>query len=130
MIELTVDYVKVRKQFGSAIGSFQAVKHHLTNALVKLELARPLVCRAAYSFAHDDAGRSAHVSMAKAAASDAAALAARVALQCHGAIGYTFEHDLPLFLKRAWALGSSWGDAAWHRARVGTTIFNDARGLT
>lgn len=127
MIDLTVDYVKVRKQFGSAIGSFQAVKHHLANALVKLEFARPVVHRAAYSIANQDREASVHVSMAKACASDAAALAARAALQCHGAIGYTFEHDLQLWMKRAWALGASWGDAAWHRARVGTALFGTAQ---
>ena len=57
--------------------------------------------------------------MAKALASDAAALVARQALQCHGAIGYAFENDLHLWMKRAWALAAAWGDAAWHRARVG-----------
>ena len=56
--------------------------------------------------------------MAKAMASDAATLAARTALQVHGAIGYTWEHDLHLWMKRAWALAAAWGDAATHRARV------------
>jgi len=66
--------------------------------------------------------RSVDVSMAKAQASDAAGLAARQALQCHGAIGYSDEYDLHLYMKRAWALAGSWGDAAWHRARVGRAI--------
>jgi len=118
MIELTVDYVKERRQFGVAVGSFQAVKHHLANARLSLEFARPLVYRAAYSIAHDHPDRSVHVSMAKANASDAALVAARVALQCHGAIGYTTEYDLHLYLKRTWALARAWGDAAWHRSRV------------
>jgi alkylation response protein AidB-like acyl-CoA dehydrogenase len=122
MIDMTVDYAKTRTQFGSPIGSFQAVKHHLANALVKLELARPVVYRAAYSVAREDADRALHVSMAKAFASDAGALAARVALQCHGAIGYSFEHDLHLFMKRAWALAASFGDAAWHRRRVADAV--------
>ena len=56
--------------------------------------------------------------MAKAMASDAAALVARVALQCHGAIGYTVEYDLHLWLKRTWALSRAWGDSSWHRDRV------------
>lgn len=123
MIDMTVDYVKVRKQFGSPIGSFQAVKHHLASALVKLEFARPVVHRAAYSMARNDAACSMHVSMAKACASDAAALCARAALQCHGAIGYTVEHDLHMWMKRAWALGASYGDAAFHRQRVGHALF-------
>jgi alkylation response protein AidB-like acyl-CoA dehydrogenase len=123
MIEMTVEYVKERKQFGVPVGSQQAVKHHLANARLALEFARPLVYRAAYSVAHDDPARSDHVSMAKAQASDAASTAASVALQCHGAIGYTTEYDLHLYMKRAWALARAWGDAAWHRARVERTLF-------
>jgi alkylation response protein AidB-like acyl-CoA dehydrogenase len=122
MIEMTVEYVKERKQFGVPVGAQQAVKHHLANARLALEFARPLVYRAAYSVAHDDPGRSLHVSMAKAQASDAATTAARVALQCHGAIGYTTEYDLHLSMKRAWALARAWGDAAWHRSRVEQSI--------
>jgi alkylation response protein AidB-like acyl-CoA dehydrogenase len=122
LIDVTVEYVKVRKQFGSAIGSFQAVKHHLADALVKLEFARPVVYRAAYSMSRAPDTASLHVSMAKAYASDAALLAARAALQCHGAIGYSYEHDLHLWMKRAWALAAAWGDASWHRARVGTQV--------
>jgi alkylation response protein AidB-like acyl-CoA dehydrogenase len=124
MIEMTVDYAKVRKQFGSAIGSFQAVKHHLATAHMKLELARPAVYRAAHSIDQADPETPTHVAMAKACASDAATFAARVALQCHGAIGYSFEHDLHLWMKRAWALASAWGDAAWQRERVAKAIID------
>src|SRR5439155_24977645 len=112
----------VREQFGRPVGSFQAVKHHLADVLVQLELARPVVYRAAWSLAHRLPERSTHVSMAKACASDAAGEAARAALQCHGAIGYSFEHDLHLWMKRAWALARTWGDAAWHRARIGVNM--------
>jgi alkylation response protein AidB-like acyl-CoA dehydrogenase len=122
MLDMTVDYVKGREQFGVAIGSFQAVKHHLADARIALEFARPLVYRAAWSIAHDDPDRSTHVSMAKATASDAATLTAAKALQCHGAMGYSYEYDLHLFMKRAWALAAAWGDAAWHRGRVGRAI--------
>jgi len=118
MLDLTVGYVTERQQFGVAIGSFQAVKHHLADAALALEFARPAVLRAAWSVAHAAPTRSRDVSMAKAMASDAASLAARTALQVHGAIGYTWEHDLQLWLKRAWALAAAWGDAAAHRARV------------
>ncbi len=69
--------------------------------------------------ARDLPERALDVSMAKAFASDAATLACRVALQTHGAIGYTWEHDLQLWMKRGWALAAAWGDAAWHRARGG-----------
>ena len=112
LLDTTVAYSTVRHQFGQPIGSFQAVKHHLADALKDIEFARPLVYRAAAAL------DSCHVSMAKAAASDAAARTARTALQVHGAIGYTFEYDLQLWMKRVWALASSWGDAWWHRARV------------
>jgi alkylation response protein AidB-like acyl-CoA dehydrogenase len=124
MLDMTVEYVKVRRQFGVPIGSFQAVKHHLADALVAIELARPVVVRAAYSLAHADPAGSVHVSMAKSQASEAALLVARAALQCHGAIGYTVEYDLHLWMKRAWALAAAWGDAASHRARVGAVVFN------
>lgn len=122
LLDVTVEYAKQREQFGVPIGSFQAVKHHLADAALELEFARPLVYRAAYSVAYGDPERAVHVSMAKARASDAALLAARVGLQVHGAIGYTTEYDLHLWMKRAWALAASWGDAAWHRNRVGLAI--------
>ena len=122
MIDLTVEYTKERTQFGVPIGSFQAVKHHMADARIALEFARPLVYRAAWALTEGESTRAVDVSMAKAQASDAAVLAARQALQCHGAIGYSFEYDLHLYMKRAWALAGSWGDAAWHRARVGRAI--------
>ena len=122
MLDTSVEYAAERRQFGAPIGSFQAVKHKLADVRLGLEFARPVVYRAAYSVAHDDPERSVHVSMAKAYASDAALLSARHALQVHGAIGYSFEHDLHLWMKRAWALAAAWGDARWHRARVGRAI--------
>jgi alkylation response protein AidB-like acyl-CoA dehydrogenase len=118
LVTMAAAYAVERHQFGNAIGSFQAVKHHLAGALIKLEFARPLVYRGAWSLASGDADASVHASMAKAQASDAAVHAARVALQVHGAIGYTWEHDLHLWMKRAWALAAAWGDAATHRAKV------------
>ncbi len=122
MLTMTVAYVKEREQFGGPIGSFQAVKHHLADALLALEFARPVVYRAAYSLAIGSPDRSRDVSMAKAYASDAATHVAAVALQCHGAIAYTVEYDLHLFMKRAWALAASWGDATWHRQRVAMSV--------
>jgi alkylation response protein AidB-like acyl-CoA dehydrogenase len=116
MLQLTTDYVRERKQFGVPVGSFQAVKHHLANARVALEFARPLVYRSAVTL------EAAHVSMAKAKADEAALTTARAALQCHGAIGYTTEYDLHLYMKRSWALARTWGDARWHRDRVGRSI--------
>ena len=129
MIELAADHAREREQFGQPIGSFQAVKHLLADALLKLDFARPVVYRAAWSVAHqpsDPAIRSRDASMAKAYASEAAVVAARVALQVHGAIGYTWEHDLHLWMKRAWTLAGAWGDAAWHRERVASWLLGPA----
>ncbi len=122
LLETAVAYAKTRQQFGKPIGSFQAIKHHLVDAHIALEMAAPAVYRAAHSLARRDADRSVHASMAKALASEAALLTARKALQCHGAIGYAFENDLHLWMKRAWALAPAWGDAAEHRARVWQSI--------
>lgn len=122
MLDLTLEYAKVRQQFGRLIGSYQAVQHHLANTAVALSFAMPLVTRAAWSLAvgHPDAGL--HVSMAHLRASAAADLAGRAALQVHGAIGYTTEHDLHLFLKRSWALKRVWGDETFHRQRIAETL--------
>lgn len=128
LIEMTVAYVKVREQFGRPVGSFQAVKHHLASALLQAEFAAPTVYRAAHTVATGEPGRSAQcsvdVSLAKAYASEAAALAGRTALQCHGAIGYSYEYDLHLWLKRGWVLAAAWGDAAWHRSRIGRLLLD------
>jgi alkylation response protein AidB-like acyl-CoA dehydrogenase len=122
LIDLAVDYARQREQFGRPIGSFQAIKHMLASVQVRIEFARPVVYRAAFSVARGAATRPTDVSHAKAAASDAAVLAAKTALQVHGAIGYTWEVDLHLWMKRAWALEATWGSGGWHRARVGRAI--------
>jgi alkylation response protein AidB-like acyl-CoA dehydrogenase len=116
MLDMTAEYVKERRQFGVPVGSFQAVKHHLADARIALEFARPLVYRSAATL------DATHVSMAMAKAADTALLTARAALQCHGAIGYTTEYDLHLYMKRAWALARSRGDARFHRNRVAQAI--------
>ncbi len=118
MLDASVEYAKQRSQFGTVIGTYQAIKHKLADVLIAVELARPLVYGAALSLADrsDDTARD--VSAAKAAAADAALLAARSALQTHGAIGYTQEHDLSLLLLRVQALRPAWGDPMWHKRRV------------
>ena len=87
-----------------------------------LEYARPMVARAAWSLADGDPAAGTHVSMAKVYAAQAGLTAASHALQCHGAIAYTVEYDLHMWMKRVWALSAQWGDAAWHRRRVGEAI--------
>jgi hypothetical protein len=108
----TVAYAKQRKQFNREIGSYQAIKHQLADVRIALDFARPLVFGAAV----DPTSRS--VSAAKIQAADAADLAARVGLQVHGAIGYTAEYDLSLWLLRIRALQSAWGTPAFHRTRL------------
>jgi len=118
LLDTAVEYAKQRTQFGRVIGSYQAIKHKLADVHIALELARPLVYGAALSLADRSPDTARDVSAAKAAASDAALLAARSALQTHGAIGFTAEHALSLWLLRVQALRSAWGDPAAHRRRV------------
>lgn len=134
MLEIAADYAKARNQFGRAIGSYQAVKHHLADVAIALEMARPLVHGAAVGLdgnAHWESPVSAttegvnvtrDVSAAKVAAADAAYLASRRSLQVLGAIGYTAEHDLSLYLTKTRALVSAWGTAAQHRALILETL--------
>jgi alkylation response protein AidB-like acyl-CoA dehydrogenase len=118
MLDMSVEYAKQRTQFGRPIGSYQAIKHKLADVHIAVELVRPLVYGAALSLADSSVDTARDVSAAKAAASDAALLSARSALQTHGAIGFTAEHDLSLWLLRVQALRSAWGGPAWHRRRV------------
>jgi hypothetical protein len=108
----TVTYAKQRKQFGREIGSYQALKHQLADVRIALDFARPLVQGAALDPAPRD------VSAAKIACADAGYLASRTGLQVHGAIGYTQEFDLSLWLTKVRALVTAWGTPAFHRARV------------
>ncbi len=122
MLDLTVEYAKVRHQFGRPIGSFQAVKHKLSDSLIKIEFAKPMVHRAAYSLAKDDAEKTLHVAMGKIYASECATFVAKQALQVHGAIGYTIECDLHFFMKRAWALAAAYGDTHTLRRRIADVL--------
>ncbi|MBT2504554.1 acyl-CoA/acyl-ACP dehydrogenase [Streptomyces sp. ISL-98] len=112
LLAQTVAYVKQRAQFGAAIGSFQAVKHRLADTLTGLEFARPLLYGAALSMAPGD------IAAAKVTAGEAAYAAARTALQLHGAVGYTEELDLSLWLRKARPLRDAWGRPSECRARV------------
>jgi alkylation response protein AidB-like acyl-CoA dehydrogenase len=122
MIDQAVAYAKQREQFGKPIGTFQAVKHHLASALVDVQFARPLVERAAHSLDNGDPDVAVHVAMAKAFADEAANAAAKHALQVHGAIGYTWECDLQLFMKRAWSLAASFGATEHHWRTLDRTL--------
>ncbi|MFI8910312.1 acyl-CoA dehydrogenase family protein [Streptomyces sp. NPDC053513] len=118
LLDRTVEYVKQRTQFGVAIGSFQAVKHRLADTLLALEFARPLLHSAALALAEGAAHASAEIAAAKVTAGEAAYAAARTALQLHGAVGYTEELDLALWIRKARPLRDAWGTPAACRARV------------
>jgi hypothetical protein len=107
LLDLTTDYARTRHQFGVPIGSFQAVKHQCADALLALEFAAPAVFAAAWALGNrtGEVGRA--VSMAAVLAAEAATRTARVAIQCHGAIGYTVEYVLHRFAKRTWALAAT-----------------------
>ncbi len=122
LISLAAEYAKERVQFGKPIGSYQAIKHHLASVQVKLEFARPVVYAAVTRAADPDARAAATASHAKLAAADAAELAARTAIQVHGAMGYSWELDLHFYMKRAWALQGAWGDRSFHARRVQSLV--------
>jgi len=122
VLALTVQYAKDRVQFGKPIGSFQAVKHMLADALVDLEGMRSTAYYAAWCAAAGDPERSLAASMAKAWCSDASRRVMAAGLQVHGGIGFTWEHDMHLYLKRAQLDQVSYGDAAAHRDRIATLL--------
>jgi alkylation response protein AidB-like acyl-CoA dehydrogenase len=118
VLSMTVGYAKDRVQFGKPIGSFQAVKHMLADALVDVEGMRSTVYYAAWCTAADDPERSLAASMAKSWCSDASRRVMAAGLQVHGGIGFTWEHDMHLFVKRAQLDQVSFGDGALHRDRI------------
>lgn len=122
MLDLSVDYAAQRKQFGKPIGSFQAVKHHLADVVTQIEFAKPVLYRAVHALAHAEPNVDALVSHAKMVCGEAAFIAARKGIQVHGAMGYTWEVDLQMFMKRAWVLDAAWGDRVFHRARLADNI--------
>ena len=111
IVGILVAYMVLASQFNSYI-----------DPITVLTILPLSIAGAAWALATDQPTAARDVSTAKALASDAARLAGRHALQCHGAIGYTVEYDLHLYLKRAEALARWWGDAAWHRDRVGVAL--------
>jgi len=121
--DIATAYARERQQFGRPIGANQAVKHQLATVQVRIEFARPVIHAAAAQLAAFDSYSRARVSHARIAAADAADLAARTAVQVHGAMGYSWEVDVHFFLKRALALGQSWGTQGWHRARVAQRVY-------
>jgi alkylation response protein AidB-like acyl-CoA dehydrogenase len=118
IFDVTLDYAKQREQFGVPIGSFQAIKHKFADMLVALERARATGYFAALTIAEDDPRRSLAASTAKAAAGDCQRLLAKEGIQIHGGIGYTWEHDMHLYVRRAKTDAQLLGTAADHRTRI------------
>ena len=124
MISQATEYAKDREQFGVPIGSFQAVKHNLANAFIKLEFARPVVYRAAAALDLQSGDIEVFASHAKIVAIEAASFAAETAIQIHGAMGYTYEVALHYWMKKVWALAGLWGDKSFHENRVEESVLN------
>ncbi|HEX4539576.1 MAG TPA: acyl-CoA dehydrogenase family protein [Acidimicrobiales bacterium] len=120
IFDIALEHAKTREQFGSPIGSFQAMKHKFADMFVALESARAVCYFASATLAEDDERRSLAVSMAKAAAGDCQRLLTQEGIQTLGGIGYTWEHDMHLYVKRAKSGDAVFGTARQHRARVAT----------
>jgi len=118
VLDITVDYAKLRVAFGKPIGSYQGVKHKCSDMLVEVENAKSLTYYAAWAIDEKQPDAPMAVSMAKAYASDASRKVSNSGIQLHGGIGMTWEHDLHLYMKRAKASEVAFGDATWHRERV------------
>lgn len=116
--DISLDYAKERKQFGVPIGSFQAIKHKFADMLVALERARATAYLAALCIDEDDDRRHINTAAAKGAAGDAQRLLGKEGIQIHGGIGYTWEHDIHLYVKRAKSNEMFFGSTGTHRARI------------
>jgi alkylation response protein AidB-like acyl-CoA dehydrogenase len=121
-MDMAVQYAKEREQFGRPIGAYQAISHACAQMLLEVEGARSTTLYAAWALDHEPESGPLAASMAKAYASDAGWRVPAAALQVHGGIGFTWEHDLHLWLKRGKANAYVWGDARAHRARVADSI--------
>jgi alkylation response protein AidB-like acyl-CoA dehydrogenase len=119
---MAVAYARDREQFGRPIGTYQAVSHRLVDMFVALESARSHAYHAAWAMSAGADVAALAASQAKAAASDAAVACAQGAIQVHGGIGFTWEHDLHLYLKRARSGSAAWGTASTHRRRIADLI--------
>ena len=124
VLDTTLEYAKTREQFGRVIGSFQAVQHHCADMLYHLESARSAAYYAAWAVSVDDPGANRAVSVAKAYCSDAAREVGNLGIQVHGGIGFTWEHDLHLFYKRAKSNEILFGDATFHRDRIAAMVLD------
>jgi alkylation response protein AidB-like acyl-CoA dehydrogenase len=122
VLDMTTEYAKIRVAFGRPIGSYQGVKHKAADMLVDVENAKSLTYYAAWAVDEQVPEAALAVSMAKAYVSDAYRKVAGAGIQLHGGIGFTWEHDLHLYFKRAKSSEATFGDATYHRERVAQLI--------
>ena len=122
VLDMTTEYAKIRIAFGKPIGSYQGVKHKAADMLVDVENAKSLTYYAAWAVDENVPEAALAASMAKAYASDALRKVAGAGIQLHGGIGFTWEHDLHLYFKRAKSSEFTFGDATYHRERVAQLI--------
>jgi alkylation response protein AidB-like acyl-CoA dehydrogenase len=126
-LDMAVAYAKQRTQFDRPIGSFQAIKHKCADMLVAVENAKSAAYYAAWAVAEDAPDAQLAVSVAKAACGDACRFVCNECLQIHGGVGFTWDFDVHLFLKRGKLLEYRFGDAAWHRERVARLVLPAGR---
>ena len=128
LLQDTLDYTRLRVQFGRTIGSFQAIKHRCTDLLLAVELAKSAAYFAAESAGRDMGTLAVNASIAKAQASEVYLLAALETIQLHGGIGFTWENDTHLWFKRAKSSEVLLGDPVWHRARLVKELVSESGG--
>jgi len=128
VLEMSVEYAKVREQFGKPIGSFQAIQHKCANMMVQVESAKSATYYAAWAVANDVPESHLAACMAKAYCSDAYRYVSGEGIQIHGGIGFTWEHDMHLYFKRAKGSEVTFGDATWNRELVAQEVLDKPEG--
>jgi alkylation response protein AidB-like acyl-CoA dehydrogenase len=128
-LEITVEYAKMRKQFGKPIGMFQAVQHQCADMYLETESSRSAVYYAAWALEQDAPDATAAVSIAKMYASDASRTVGNRGIQVHGGMGFTWENDLHLYYRRAKSSETMFGDATFHRERIARRVIDSAANL-
>jgi alkylation response protein AidB-like acyl-CoA dehydrogenase len=128
VLDMSVEYAKVREQFGKPIGSFQAIQHKCANMMVQVESAKSATYYAAWAVANDVPEAHLAACMAKAYCSDAYRFVSAEGIQIHGGIGFTWEHDMHLYFKRAKGSEVTFGDATWNRELVAQVVLDAPEG--
>jgi alkylation response protein AidB-like acyl-CoA dehydrogenase len=123
-LDITVEYAKTRKQFGKAIGTFQAVQHQCADMYLETESSRSAVYYAGWALEENSPDASTAVSIAKMYASDAARTVGNRGIQIHGGMGFTWENDVHLYYRRAKGSETAFGDSTFHRERIASAVID------